>query len=296
MPNLENFLAYEHWQFDLIRHLFLVTSAAFAAGFVYFLLSSRNIAPKYRATSFLSAVVMTSATVEIFFLWQSFNSTFAFTEAGWVAVEGRIFSNGYRYANWSIDVPMLLTQLLIVAGFTGRAFWSRWTQFTVAGLLMIGTGYAGQFYEPQVAGVIDEPAGPFWVWGLISTVFFVWIAYLAMMVTQKPSEAMPVRAQKEMKQIGWLLLGSWTIYALGYGWPAWQGNADGMLIRQALYTVADITSKLIYGVLLGRVALIQSAHDGFAPALEVGGMRALEEGERRTAEERATRPVLEPAQ
>jgi bacteriorhodopsin len=286
MPNLENFLTFEHWQFELIRHLFLLTSAVFAAGLVYFLLSSRNVAPKYKASSFLSAVVMTSATAELFFLWQSFNSTFAFTGAVWIPVEGRLFSNGYRYANWCIDVPMLLTQLLIVAGITGKAFWSKWSQFTIAGLLMIFTGYIGQFYEPQVAGIVDGDASPFWIWGFVSTLFFVWIAALSMLVTQRPSSNMPLQAQKEMKQIGWLLLVSWTLYAFGYGWPAWQGTEDGMVIRQVLYTVADISSKLVYGVLLSRVALIQSAHDGFAPALRAGGDRALTESERRRAIEK----------
>lgn len=29
-------------------------------------------------------------------------------------VEGEVFANGYRYADWLIDVPMLLTQLLVV--------------------------------------------------------------------------------------------------------------------------------------------------------------------------------------
>lgn len=32
------------------------------------------------------------------------------------------FSNGYRYINWSIDVPMLLTQFLIALGLTGAFF------------------------------------------------------------------------------------------------------------------------------------------------------------------------------
>ena len=35
--------------------------------------------------------------------------------------------------NWSIDVPVLLTQLLIVGGITGLAFQRRWAAFVVAG-------------------------------------------------------------------------------------------------------------------------------------------------------------------
>ena len=71
---------------------------------------------------------------------------------------GELFSNGFRYMNWSIDVPVLLTELLIVAGITGVAFRKRWAAFVIAGLAMIWTGYIGQFDEIE-GGVA------FWGWG-----------------------------------------------------------------------------------------------------------------------------------
>jgi len=88
-----------------------------------------------------------------------------------------------------------------------------------------------------------------------------------------------------MKLIGWLLLSSWTLYAFGYGWPAWDGDPGGVVIRQALYTVADISSKLLYGVMLGRVAMMRSAAEGYAPALEVGFYRPLSDQERSPVQE-----------
>jgi hypothetical protein len=290
MPNYENFLTYEHWQFEAVRHMFLLTSAVFAAGLVYFLVSSRSVSPRYRASSYLSAVVMTSATLELFLLWLSWDNAFVYEALGvgaiglaagqWMPAEGSLFSNGYRYANWCIDVPMLLTQLLIAAGIFGKEFWSKWGQFSFAGIAMILTGYIGQFYEPQVAGLIDGPVAPFWIWGFISTLFFIWIVVLVMLITQRPSSSMPVQAQKEMRLIGILLLASWTLYAFGYGWPAWDGDAGGVLIRQALYTIADISSKLLYGVMLGRIAMMRSAQEGYLPAIESGLFRPLSMNER----------------
>jgi hypothetical protein len=287
MPNIENYLTYEHWHFDYVRHIFTLTVAVFGAGLVYFLLSARNIAPKYRASSYLSAVVMVSATYEIFSLWHSWDSAFSYVGDAWVLIEGKIFSNGYRYANWCIDVPMLLTQLLIVAGFAGKNFWSNWWQFTVAGLLMIITGYVGQYYEPQVAGVVEGNAMPFWIWGFVSSVFYAWVVYLTIKVTLNPAGAMPARAKKELKRIGILLIVSWTLYPFAYGWPAWAPDADGVAVRQTLYTIADITSKLVYGVLLGRVALMRSAYEGFPKAIEVGGDRALLAEEKKAVPARA---------
>ncbi|GEM_PF-5632367 len=51
--------------------------------------------------------------------------SFSFDGERYVVGE-QLFSNGYRYMNWSIDVPVLLIQLLIVLGVTGAAFRRTW--------------------------------------------------------------------------------------------------------------------------------------------------------------------------
>jgi hypothetical protein len=289
MPNLENFLAFEHWQYDFIRHMFTLTVAVFAAGLVYFALSMNSTAPWYRVSAMLSAVVMVSAALELFLLYQSWQESFvsvplpggdnvlatfegigAASPNAYVAAGNEVFSNGYRYLNWSIDVPMLLTQLLIVVGLTGRQFWSNWAKLTAAGLLMIYTGYIGQFFEPAAAGIVgfeDRNGWPLWLWGAISTVFFVYICYKVMMLTHNMVGDVPDRARKEMGRIGIFLVVTWTGYTIGYLLPALWPTNDGMVFRQFVYTVADITSKLVFGVMLSRVALMRSAYDGYEPAI-----------------------------
>ncbi|MBB4658690.1 bacteriorhodopsin [Parvularcula dongshanensis] len=291
MPNLENFLAFEHWQYDFVRHMFTLSVAVFAAGLVYFALSLKNTAPWYRISSILSAVVMVSAALELYQLFRSWEEAFVAVPltgaAGaastgllstigetspnaWLPVTDAEFSNGYRYINWSIDVPMLLTQLLVVVGLTGAAFWSNWWKLTLAGLVMVYTGYIGQYFEPAAAGLAvaeGRNAYPFWVWGFVSTIPFIYINYKVMVLTHRVVGDVPDRVRKEMGRIGVFLVATWTLYTLGYVLPAIWPNADGMVFRQAVYTVADITSKLVFGVMLSRVALIRSAYDGFEPAI-----------------------------
>ena len=287
MPNLENYLAFEHWQYELIRHLFTLTVAAFAAGLVYFALSLKNTAPWYRISSILSAVVMVSAVFEIYQLYLSFQDSFdsvplsgqgaapfagieATSPNAYVPLADHQFSNGYRYLNWSIDVPMLLTQLLVVVGLVGARFWGEWRNLTIAGLAMIWTGYIGQFYEPQAAGLAiaeGRNAWPFWFWGFVSSVFFVYINYRVIVLTFNPVGEVPDRVRLELKRIGIFLVVTWTLYTVGYVLPAIWPDNDGMTLRQTVYTVADITSKLVFGIMLSRVALIRSAYDGFEPAI-----------------------------
>lgn len=188
MPNLENYLSFEHWQYDLIRHLLQLTFASFAAGLVYFVLTSQQVEPRYRLASTISAVVMVSAALEIGMLSLVWSTAFEYSAATglWERAPGELFTNGYRYINWSIDVPMLLTQLLVVVGLTGAAFWREWWKMAVAGLLMIWTGYPGQFYEPAVAGIVEGATWPFWFWGAVSTVFFVYILWKVGMLIGRP--------------------------------------------------------------------------------------------------------------
>jgi bacteriorhodopsin len=98
-----------------IRHL----AAVFAACLVHSLATARSISPRYRLTSYLTGVVMVSAFFELGLLALRWWGAFTWDGTAYVLSDS-LFSNGFRYMNWSIDVPVLLTQLLIVAFQTIR--------------------------------------------------------------------------------------------------------------------------------------------------------------------------------
>lgn len=269
MPNAENFFAYVHWQHDVIGHVLTLTAAVFAAGIVFFLATSRDSAPRYRLASTISAVVMVSASIEIIQLWLSWRQAFNFDPATelWRSVGTDLFSNGFRYVNWSLDVPMLLAQVLIVLGFANAEFWRRALKLGTAGLLMIWTGYVGQYYEPQAAGLASGSATPFYVWFAVSSVFFLYVLYALRSAISNPVGPMPAEAEAEFRRIWILVLVSWTLYPIAYLVPAFWADGLGMMARQTIYSVADITSKLVFGVMLGRAARFRSAHEGWEPAI-----------------------------
>jgi bacteriorhodopsin len=177
---------------------------------------------------------------------------------------GEIFSNGYRYLNWLIDVPNLLIQILFVAGITGLMFRKYLVQFAASGMLMIITGYIGQFYEPGRA----TANVPLWlIWGVISTVFYIVVLVLITRVIKQG-----VKNMKGSKAVGIfaailpLFYISWTIYPVAYVIPLFietleWGNT--MMVQQVLYTIADITSKIFYGVMLNTASTILSNEQGF---------------------------------
>jgi bacteriorhodopsin len=264
--NLENFLVYTPLQHDLISHLLTLGVGAMAVGFVYFITTMGRSESQYRPSSVLSAVVMVSAFLILYRQLQGWEAAFAF-DGEFFRLTDSTFSNGYRYLNWSIDVPCLLTQMLFVISISPVKFQKTRRNFIIAGLLMIYTGYIGQYFQ-----MTNIPWYLFW--GFVSTVFFVYILFLVGKTIAGARERLPHKASKTMLTIWWVLLISWTLYPLAYlvplgfqlfpEWGAWAA-----VTRQFLYTMADIFSKVVYGVLLTSVAQTLSAEEGFKPALDV---------------------------
>lgn len=274
MPNLENFLTYEHWQYEIIRILLTLTVAIFLAGLFYFLLTAKESTPRYRLSSIISSVVMVSAVLEIGQLLLVWSTSFTHSSdlRQWQPAEGQVFSNGFRYVNWTIDVPMLLTQLLVVLGLVGAPFWREWWKLAVAGVLMIWTGLIGQFYEPAVSGLEPgAPVWPFWFWGIVSTLFYIYLLYKVATLIYRPPEPLDDASARLLRACWWIVLISWTLYPVAYILPAVWATADGMVVRQAVFTVADISSKLLFGVLLSWAARKRSKAIGYVPALEAEG-------------------------
>lgn len=258
------------WQFEFVSHVLTLGYAAMAAALFYFILTKNTALPKYRPSNVLSVVVMVSAAILLFMQQQSWQDAFVLNAArdGYVASEA-LFSNGFRYLNWLIDVPMLLIQILFVAGITGLAFKKYFIAFALSGSLMIVTGYIGQFFEP---GRDSENIVWWIVWGLISTAFYIVVLVKITQVIKEGKSNMQNSSAKPLFAfILPLFYVAWTIYPVAYIVPVIAaGNEEllglGLVLQQAIYTVADISSKIIYGVILSIVATKLSKEQGFKEA------------------------------
>ncbi|MEO0416523.1 MAG: bacteriorhodopsin [Verrucomicrobiota bacterium] len=242
------------------------------AGLVYFIITAREVAPKYRMSNYLSAVVMVSAAIILFNQQQSWDRTFSYNGEVWEAnfategVEsGTTFSNGYRYLNWAIDVPMLLLQILFVVPIAAAGFRKLAWGFGSAGLLMVLFSYAAQVFEygfnPDApdSGAVAK----FWIFYVLG-----WIAYLVVLAiffkgVMPYAKKLSPQAAGVMKAISWLFLISWTIYGAVIAIPAFAWSPSGGVWRQVLFTIVDVTSKVVYGAMLSYVCVIRSREDGY---------------------------------
>lgn len=252
------------WQFELVSHVLTLGYAAMAAALFYFILTKNDNSPEYRPSSVLSVVVMVSAAILLFMQQQSWEASFVLQQNDTFAVGDSLFTNGFRYLNWLIDVPMLLIQILFVAGIVGVAFKKYLVAFATNGVLMIVTGYIGQFYEP---GRDTENIFLWIVWGVISTIFYVFVLiYITRVIKEGKANMEGSSGQALFAFILPLFYVAWTIYPVAYVMPLLPDLATGLVLQQVIYTIADISSKVIYGVILNIVSTRLSVEKGFKQA------------------------------
>jgi len=265
----ENFVGLEQglseMAYQMVAHVLTLGYAVMLASLFYFILTIKTVAPRYRTSSILSVVVMVSAFLLLYAQAKNWTSSFVFDaqHGRYFLGEGAdLFNNGYRYLNWLIDVPMLLFQILFVVSLKKSNFGSIRNQFWFSGAAMIITGYIGQFYEVTNFKV-------FAIWGAISTIFFIHILILMKRVINEGKIGLPIQSQKTLDSIWLLFLVSWMLYPGAYLMPHLLGiegglfNEIGVVGRQITYTIADVSSKVIYGVMLTVVARNLSLEEGY---------------------------------
>ncbi len=262
LGNIENIISLTAGQYTMGSLILMVSYGAHFAFILYFLMTSLQLAPRYRVVPILSAVVMASAGLSLmreFTLWQS---SYEFVGGLYRPLaEGETFTNAFRYGNWTITVPILLTQLAIAFGLPRPELHRRSIRMIIPALLMVWTGLYGQFGEAGDWAQLN-------FWGVISTLFFVWLIIEVRGVINRGVERSPAELKPWPKNIWYYFLATWGLYPIAYALPQLGFTGDVVVVRQLLYSIADISSKLVYGIILSRYVLRRSAFEGYVPAME----------------------------
>ena len=260
--NIENLVSLTAGQYTSGSLILMVSYGAHFAFLIYFVLMSFQLAPRYRIVPILSAIVMASAGLSLlreFSLWQA---SYEFVDGVYRPLaDGETFTNAYRYGNWTITVPILLTQLAIAFALPRPELHKRSLRMIIPAVLMIWTGLYGQFGETNDWARLN-------LWGVISTVFFVWLIIEVRGVITRGVQTSPAELVGWPKNIWWYFLATWGLYPIAYALPQLGFTGDVVVARQLLFSIADISSKLIYGLILSRYVLRRSVLEGYVPAAE----------------------------
>lgn len=216
----------------LIYNALSFGTAVMLGAFVYFLTQIKNVAKQYQNGIAVSAIVVGIAGYHYFQMWSTWG-------------KGEV-NEGYRYADWLITVPLLVVELLIVLGVTAERRKKLLTTLVPASALMIALGYPGE------VSLVENTKWLYWVLAMIP---FAYILF-TLNGELKAAKARETGAiSKSITSATRILLVTWLVYPVAYLIPVIFTVSDGAEAgRQVAYTIADITSKALYGLMILSIA------------------------------------------
>ena len=224
--------------------LFFVGYISMGAAFVFFMSERNSVAPQYRTTMTISALIVGIAAFHYYYMRG------VYTELGDVSVE-------YRYMDWIITVPLMALKFpslvgkdaitdekFLGMGFTGICF--------TGALIMIGFGYLGE------AGVLGEVMGSSaggWAGLILGGVGWAMI----IVATGTPwfsgkgvdNSKIAPELLWSANALRWFIVVGWIIYPIGYLWSPGadlglgEGNQELLAV---FYNIADMINKIGFGI------------------------------------------------
>ena len=218
--------------------MFFIGYISMGAAFVFFMSERNNVAPEYRTTMTISALIVGIAAFHYYYMRGVYIDTGA-------------VSTDYRYMDWIITVPLMALKFpslvgkdaitdnkVLGLGFTGVCF--------VGAIIMIAFGYLGEIGEiDALLGLVLGGVG----WAMI------------MVATGLPFglyDGKGVDNSKIKDELLWsanalrtFILVGWIIYPIGYlvgTGLIGEDWTDGQEIMAILYNIADMINKIGFGV------------------------------------------------
>ena len=219
----------------LTYFLFFVGYIAMGAAFVFFMSERSNVAPQYRTTMTISALIVGIAAFHYYYMRG------VYADFGVVSIE-------YRYMDWIITVPLMALKFPSLVGkdaitdakFLGMGFTG--VCFTGA-IIMILFGYLGEAdIIPGMAGLILGGVG--WAMIIVAT-GTPWSSGKGVDNSKIAPELM-----WSTNALRWFIVVGWIIYPIGYLFNPTADISDAVSIEMmaVLYNIADVINKVGFGV------------------------------------------------
>jgi len=242
-------------QYATVYNLFSLVIASMLFTALFLLVSRGRVAPRYRNALVVSAMVCGIAAYHYFRIFDNFKESYP-AGAGVTAAHALSsieFNEAYRYVDWLLTVPLLLVETVAVMALGRATQRSLLVKLVPASALMILLGYPGE---------VATAAGTRALWGALSTVPFLYLLYVLFVELSKSLDRQPDEVKHTIRMLRLALVGLWGVYPIAYLFPIiggdFFGGANGFVLRQAGYSLADIFAKAAYGLAIYKIARVKS--------------------------------------
>ena len=120
-------------QYSLVYNMLSLTIASMLAAFVFFIMAQSRVAPKYRISLMVSALVVGIAGYHYWRIFGSWEGAFELVN-GVYEPSGEPFNDAYRYVDWLLTVPLLVVELVLVMALSRAKQGKLLTKLIIASL------------------------------------------------------------------------------------------------------------------------------------------------------------------
>jgi len=220
---------------------------------IYTLVSQQRVMAKYRNALVMSSMVTFIAGYHYLRIFDSFKHA---STDGTVLLDGsqNAFNEAYRYVDWLLTVPLLLVEVVAVLALTASVSRSLIMRLVPASAAMIALGYPGEISDVQGTQVL---------YGVLSTIPFLYILYVLFVELGKSLERQPEGVAATVGRLRLLLIATWGVYPIAYIFNiVGDASASSFVTVQVGYTIADVLAKCVFGLTILKIARMKSMAEG----------------------------------
>lgn len=236
-------------QYSLVYNSFSFVIAAMAAATVFLFISRSQIAPPYKTAVTVSGLVTLIALYHYVRIFNSWESAYTVLN-GVVTATGKPFNDAYRYVDWLLTVPLLVTELVLVMRLPGNLGTTKAIRLAALAVLMVLLGYPGE---------ISNDNSTRWLWWGLSMIPFLLIQFELFIGLKDSIAQQAAEVRGLVSSARYITVVTWLFYPIVFILPMIGLSGPGSIVGvQVGYSIADVLAKAAFGVFIYNVALAKS--------------------------------------
>ena len=223
---------------DMVGVSFWLATAMMLASTVFFILERQNVAPKWRTSMTVAALVTGIAWYHYTYMREHWEVT---GESPLVM----------RYIDWLITVPLQVSEFYLILAAIGVASAALFWRLFGASIVMLVAGFLS---EAEIKAV-DGMEWPLFIVGVLAWAYIIYELWSGE-AKNKVADASE-GTQFAFKSMALILTVGWAIYPLG--WIMGQDAGDTGIDRlNILYNIADVVNKTAFGLMVWYAATMDT--------------------------------------
>jgi bacteriorhodopsin len=233
-------------QYSLVYNAFSFVIAAMAAATIFLFISRSQVSYHYKTAVTVSGLVTLIACYHYFRIFNSWDEAYTVLN-GVVSTTGKPFNDAYRYVDWLLTVPLLVTELIMVMRLSGNEGTKKATRLAFLAVIMVLLGYPGE---------ISNVASTRWLWWCLSMIPFLIIQFELFVGLKDSISKQPVEARGLISSARYIVVVTWLFYPIVFILPmiGLTGNTAVVGV-QVGYSIADVLAKAAFGLFIYNIAL-----------------------------------------